>query len=341
MMDPPDINAAMNPPSVPVLSSFVDFCKDLLYKLNTISNTMTPSDINDTISASSVQVASSFPKFSLLPKEIQLKIWFQALPEGKMFYATEHGIYPPSQLHALHDVSFESREVFLKHYKRLGTHTTGCYYAKWNKAPIFYSPLEDTIICEADSSRTSWLYSSGNKLLYPDLLCCDGRKRFFAELRHVGVLADRHHYGLSAAVAYLNDAFDSTLMLRDENMSLYAELFTTFPMLESFSFVIGSNAVQKRTREVPGRRFVHYSKEAILEEIHREKTEEIRNTIEKWKATHPEFALLPTHYQVSNSAEIMGIWLSFEGEDYQRFYLIFSVRCWDKFGDWEGRQLCR
>ncbi|TGO10868.1 hypothetical protein BTUL_0123g00100 [Botrytis tulipae] len=93
-MDPPDINAAMDGPSVPVLSSLINFCKDLFYKLNT-SNTMIPSNIKDTINASSVQVASSFPNFSLLPREIQLKIWFQALPEGKM-------------PHALHDASFDS-----------------------------------------------------------------------------------------------------------------------------------------------------------------------------------------------------------------------------------------
>ncbi|TGO37709.1 hypothetical protein BHYA_0091g00340 [Botrytis hyacinthi] len=58
-------------------------------------------------------------------------------------------------------------------------------------------------------------------------------------------------------------------------MSLYAELFTTFPMLD-------------RTREVPGKRFVHDSKDAILEETYREKTKEIRITIGEWKKLHPE-----------------------------------------------------
>ncbi|TGO55786.1 hypothetical protein BOTNAR_0237g00020 [Botryotinia narcissicola] len=241
-MDPPDINAAMDAPSVPVLSSLVNFYKDI-YRLNTISNTMTPSDVNNMINACSVQVASSFPKFSLLPKEIQLKIWFQALPEGKMVYATKHGIFPSSKPHALHDASFDSREVFLKHYKRICAHTEGCIYARCNKAPVFYSPSEDTIICHADSTRTIGLYISGDGLLCPELICRKERRMVFAELRHMGILASRYLYGPSDYVAYRDDAFDRTMMLKDENMSLYAELFATFPILESFSFVIGSGAV--------------------------------------------------------------------------------------------------
>ncbi|TGO37701.1 hypothetical protein BHYA_0091g00350 [Botrytis hyacinthi] len=108
-----------------------------------------------------------------------------------MFYATTYGTFQSSQPHALHD---------------LGTHIEGCIYAWCNKAPVFYSPSEDTIICHADSSRTAWLYSSGNGLLCPELLCCKERRRLFAELRHIGVLAGRYLYGPSDSVTYRNDA---------------------------------------------------------------------------------------------------------------------------------------
>ncbi|KAF7946911.1 uncharacterized protein EAE97_004160 [Botrytis byssoidea] len=302
-MDPPDINAAMDAPSVPVLSSLVNFYKDI-YKLNTISNTMTPSDVNNMINTCSVQVASSFPKFSLLPKEIQLKIWFQALPEGKMVYATKHGIFPSSLPHALQDASFDSREMFLKHYKRIGAHTEGCIYARCNKVPVFYSPSEDTIICHADSTRNIGFYIPGNGLLCPELLCCKERRRGFAELRHISILGGRFLYGPSDYVAYRNDAFDKIMMLKDENLSLYGELFATFPMLESFRFVIGSCAVQSRTREVPGKRFVHDSKETISEEIYREKTEEIRIAFEEGRKLHPEVNI-PHIEIVCASADIL------------------------------------
>ncbi|KAF7887287.1 hypothetical protein EAF00_009581 [Botryotinia globosa] len=278
-MDPPHINAAMDAPSVPVLSSLVNFCKDILYIPNT-SNTITPSDVNNMINAFTVQVASSFPKTFLLPREIQLQIWLQALLEGKMVFVTKNGTFSSSQPHPLHDTSFDSREVFLKHYKRIGAHTEGCIYARLDA------------------------YSSGKELLCPELLCCKERRMVFAELRHIGILAGRFLYGPSDYVAYRNDAFDRTMMLKDENMSLCGELFATFPMLESFMFVIGSGAVQSRTREVSGKRFLHDSKEAISEEIYREKTEEIRITFEEWKKLHLEVNI-PRIEIVCASADVL------------------------------------
>ncbi|KAF7883649.1 uncharacterized protein EAF02_005569 [Botrytis sinoallii] len=229
-------------------------------------------DINAAMNAPSVPVLSTFPKFPLFPKEIQLKIWFHALPDGRMFYVGIYGVFPPPRPHALYDVSPESRGVFLKHSKRLPTHTAGCVYAKWSKDPIFYSPLRDTIV-------------------YLD--CCDERKRFFAELRHVGVLADCQQYAIPAGDCRF-DTIDRDLMLSDGNMSFYAQLLTDCPMLKSFSFVIGSNAVQKKVREIPGMRSAkaNYWKETILEEFYQEKMEEIRNVVEKWKQLHPE-AIVP------------------------------------------------
>ncbi|THV45843.1 hypothetical protein BGAL_0445g00060 [Botrytis galanthina] len=302
-MDPPDINAAMDAPSVPVLSSLVNFCNDL-YKPNTISNTMAPSDVNDMINTSSAQVPSSFPKFSLLPKEIQLEIWFQALPEGRMFYATTDGIFPSSRPHALHDASFDAREVFLKHNKRIGAHTKDCIFARCNEAPVFYSPSEDTIMFHGDSLRISWFNGSNKGLLCPEIFCCKKRKRVFAELRHMDVLAGFHFHAPSGTVIYRNKAISCTEMLRDENMSLYAKLFRAFSMLESFRFVIVSGAVQSRPREVPGNRFGHDSEEATMEEIYREKTEEIRNAFEERKRLHPELSI-PSIEIVYASADVL------------------------------------
>lgn len=302
-MDPPDINAAMDAPSVPVLSSLVNFCNDL-YKPNTISNTMTPSDVNNMINTSSAQVASSFPTFSLLPREIQLEIWFQDLPEGRMFYATTDGIFPSSQTHALHDASFDSREVSLKHNKRIGAHTKDCIYAQCNEAPVFYSPSEDAIIFHGDSLRIAWLNDSNKGLLCPELFCCKKRKRGFAELRHMDVLAGLHLYAPSGTVIYRNKAISCTMMLRDENMSLYAKLFRAFSMLESFRFVIVCGAIQSRTGDVPGKGFGHDSEEATLEEIYREKIEEIRNTFEERKKLHPEVSI-PSIEMVYTSADAL------------------------------------
>ncbi|TGO54174.1 hypothetical protein BCON_0111g00170 [Botryotinia convoluta] len=317
-MDSLDINDTMDAPSVPVLSSFVDFCKAPKYKRKNITNTTNSSNTNNAINAPSisvlsrfvnfcqlllykrnnnanmmndpsVSVVSSFPKFPLFPKEIQLKIWFQALPEGQIVYANRYGFFPPPAPHALYDVSLESREVFLKHYKRLYTHTTGCNYAESREILTFYNPLEDTVIFEADMSFTPWLSSSRDKLLCRSLLCCDERKRFFAELRHIAILADRQHYFIDLDI-YVVRAIIRALMLTNEDASPYEEFFTTYPMLESFSFVIGSNTVQNTAREFPRMRFVKTdpSREAIVEEYYQEKIEEICNGFEKWKETHPE-----------------------------------------------------
>ncbi|KAF7925208.1 hypothetical protein BELL_0270g00070 [Botrytis elliptica] len=250
-------------------------------------------DINAAMKAPSVPALSTFPKFPLFPKEIQLKIWFHALPDGRMFFAGIYGVFPHPQPHPLYDVSPESREVFLKHSKRLPTHTAGCVYAEWSQDPIFYSPLRDTIVCESDLLRTCYLHTSKKTLLSQDLACCDERKRFFAALRHVGVLADCQQYAIPDGDCSFN-TIDRFLMLSDGNMSFYAQLFTDYPRLKSFSFVIGSDAVQKKVRKIPGMRSAkaNYSKEAILEEFYQEKMEEIRNVVGKWKQLHPE-AIFP------------------------------------------------
>lgn len=248
--------------------------------------------LKTSMDSSKVLVLSTFTKFPLLAKEIQLEIWYHALPEGQFVYRNARFLYPPPKPHALYYASVDSRGVYLKNYKNINIHDTTCRcYAREKEAPLFFNSMKDTIVNTIEQRS-----HNNHCLLGSFSICCHAKQRTSVEFHHVAVIADQLCYR-SWSADYRIDA-----LVHDFNaskrISIYESFLNNHPAIETLRFVVGCETVRQTAALFPEMSLVEalrgsgrtdqaglkYLKENFIEPT----VEHIRDGFAEWKSRYPD-----------------------------------------------------
>ncbi|KAF5876937.1 uncharacterized protein Bfra_001295 [Botrytis fragariae] len=241
-------------------------------------------------------IALCFTDFTNFPKEIQLEIWFQALPEGQLVYHDSYGPFEPPKPSALYYACLDSREVYLKHYKQLYLHNLTCSHvgASSETYPSFYNPIKDTLV-----------YTCADHLLLLQIRCCSTENNLLSQARHIAFVAGRECYAPHRSPTPHNPRYDPLALSPEFGFGLWKYIYEHFlyinPSVESVAYVVGRDTINKTARSYPEMRLVttiqefgkhplfkwkHWSN--IGEKYYENTINDIRSGFEKWKEMHPE-----------------------------------------------------
>ncbi|KAI9647833.1 hypothetical protein NHQ30_004221 [Ciborinia camelliae] len=241
-----------------------------------------------TMNSSSAPVLSNFPKFPLLPREIQIEIWYHALPEGQLVYHDPKVSFPPQKPHALYYASHDSREMYLKHYKNIYTHDSSCRnHARQQEFRSFFNP-KDTVLCEiAPEAQTPGHYL----LLFGYRICCQAWLKRLLECHHIAIIADRKLYKPISGHDFLTGASTRS------GMSVYEQFVKIFTALESISFVVGCETIKETAEMFPEMRLAKSLRgsgrknqatwKLIMEDYYADTVNLIRDGFEREKERQP------------------------------------------------------
>lgn len=245
-----------------------------------------------------INIALCFASFSLFPKEIQLEIWFQALPEGQLVYHDSFGPFEPPRPSALYYACLDSREVYLKHYKELYLHNLTCSnvggISGGDTYPSFYNPVKDTLV-----------YVCADHLLLQQTRCCITENDLLSQARHIAIVAGRECYAPHGSPPSHIPRYSPLALSPEFGFGLWKYIYEHFlyinPVVESVAYVVGRSTINKTARSYPDMRLIttieEFDKLPLFKRTHRsnigkkyyENTiNDIRSGFEKWKEMHPE-----------------------------------------------------
>ncbi|TEY46770.1 hypothetical protein BOTCAL_0314g00070 [Botryotinia calthae] len=248
-------------------------------------------------SKSQVPIDLCFTNFSCFPQEIQLEIWFQALPEGQLVYHDSAGPFQPPKPSALYYACLDSREVYLKHYKQLYLHDYACSFAGIGREtyPSFYNPIKDTLV-----------YTCTNHLLLQQICeCCSTEKNLRSQARYIAFVADRKCFSSPGLPTPHNPRYRPLAISPEFGFGIWKYIYEHFlyvnPVVESVTYVVGRRTIERTAVVYPQLKLVTTLKEFgeqrlgrwkycnnIAKKYHERTVNEIRSGFEKWKEMHPE-----------------------------------------------------
>ncbi|KAF7908736.1 uncharacterized protein EAF01_004491 [Botrytis porri] len=192
-----------------------------------------------------------FTNFSLFPKEIQLEIWFQALPEGQLVYHDSFGPFELPKPSALYYACLNSREVYLKHYKQLYLHNLTCSQkgTSGDIYPSFYNPIKDTLV-----------YTCADHLLLQPMRCCSTENNLLSQARHIAFVAGRQCYALYGSPTSHDPRYRPLALSPEFGFGIWKYIYEQFlyinPVIESVSYVVGRTTINKTGRSYSEMRLV-------------------------------------------------------------------------------------
>ncbi|KAF7954160.1 hypothetical protein EAE96_005291 [Botrytis aclada] len=242
-------------------------------------------------------ISLCFPKFSSFPKEIQLEIWFQALPEGQLVYQDSHSQFETPEPSALYYTCLDSREVYLKHYKQLYLHDHTCAFAERNRKQYhsFYNPTKDTLV-----------YICADHLLLQQFSrCCSAEKNLLSQARHIAFVAGRECYTPHISPTSHNPKYRPLALSPEFGFGLWKYIYEHFlyinPVVETVTYVVGRETINKTAYKYPKMKLVTTIEEfynrrlyrwkywsTIGKKYHEQTINDIRIGFAKWKEMHPE-----------------------------------------------------
>ncbi|KAF7898149.1 hypothetical protein EAF00_004595 [Botryotinia globosa] len=242
-------------------------------------------------------IALCFTSFTLFPKEIQLEIWFQALPKGQLVYHDYFGPFEPSRPSALYYTCLDSREVYLKHYKQLYLHNLTCSNKGGTSGDTyrsFYNPIKDTLV-----------YICDDHLLLQQTRCCSTENDLLSQARHIAFVAGRECYAPHVSPTSHNPRYGPLALSPEFGFGLWKYIYEHFlyvnPVVESVAYVVGRSTMNKTARLYPEMRLVTTMEEFgkhplykwtqlsnIGKKYYENTINDIRSGFEKWKEMHPE-----------------------------------------------------
>ncbi|ESZ96482.1 hypothetical protein SBOR_3104 [Sclerotinia borealis F-4128] len=250
---------------------------------------------------SNVSVLSSFEKFPLLPKEIQLQIWYHALPKGQLVSDRAIELSSLRIPHVLYYVCLESRQAYLKFYKQIYNHDANCHNYKRLQGlppqlpPQLFNPMIDTILWDVPfyaDFRYKYLLLKGYN--------CPHRctREITVEYRHIAILADQKWYSDAATAYNVNSRVKDVSSNTGKRISIWEQFLKMYPALETLSFVVGCEIVEQTLEMFPKMRLVKSLKgsgrknqaglKLLMENNFAPRIAEIRSSFEEWKRRHPE-----------------------------------------------------
>ncbi|KAF7929555.1 hypothetical protein EAE99_004459 [Botrytis elliptica] len=242
-------------------------------------------------------VALYFTSFSLFPEEIQLKIWFHALPEGQLVYQDSKGPFQPPKPSALYYACLDSREVYLKHYKQLYLHDRTCPFVGTKRKTYrsFYNPIKDTLV-----------YTCTDHLLLQEISgCCSAESDLLSQARYIAFVAGRECYPSYRSPTLHNPRYRPLAISPEFGFGVWKYVYEHFlynnPVVETVTYLVGRQTIRKTARLYPGMRLVTTLKEfgehrsgewkywnMVAKSNHEHTINDIRSGFEEWKEMHPE-----------------------------------------------------